>query len=128
MTEVGVGVEQVPAIAGSYSGYATTQLTGSISSHFLGSDDSHLDCGPVHKTALLDCECGCPGCWTLMARVVTTPETVTWTEFEQVHRDWDYGGLVLTFDRRQYERALAAIAALQSFGQLGPERGRGCRQ
>jgi hypothetical protein len=99
-----------PDLAGSYSGYTAAQFDESPASHFLGSSSSHLDCGPHDKTALLDCECGCPGCWTLMARVTKSDTEVTWTDFEQVHRDWSYK-LSFTFDREQYESALAHLAA-----------------
>ena len=98
-----------PSIAGSYSGYTTAQLDDTISRHFLGSASSHLYCGPEGKTALLDCECGSPGCWTLMARVTATEDTVTWSQFEQVHRGWSYDDFSLMFDRAQYDAALADV-------------------
>lgn len=98
-----------PSIAGSYAGYTNAQLDDTISRHFLGSENSHLHCGPEGKTALLDCGCGCSGCWTLMARVTATEKTVTWSQFEQVHRDWRYDDFSLMFDRWQYEAALAKV-------------------
>jgi hypothetical protein len=102
-----------PDIAGSYRGYTSAQLGEPVPAHFLGSSQSHLECGPRDKTALLDCECGSPGCWTLMARVTITDETVTWSDFEQVHRQWDYGGFTLTFDRAQFDTALAKVGPLR---------------
>jgi len=94
-------------------GYSPAQLGGSISAHYLGAADSHLNCGPHDKTALLDCECGCPGCWTLMAHVTKTSDMVIWTAFEQVHRDWQYDDFSLTFDRDQYESALAELGEVE---------------
>lgn len=103
-------VEGSPSIAGSYIGLRPDQLDGSPGNHFLGSAHSHLSCGPEAKTVLLGCECGEPGCWPLMARIDARPDAVIWADFEQPHRDdWQYGGLRLTFDRRQYEAALAEI-------------------
>jgi hypothetical protein len=104
--------EGSPWIAGNYVGLGPEQLDGSPTNHFFGSSNSHLFCGPEDKTVLLICrQCGEPGCWPLMARVEVTTATVTWTDFEQPHRSdaWRYDGLSLTFDRCQYESALAEI-------------------
>lgn len=99
--------EGKPGIAGSYSGLAPFQLDGTLAHHFMGSLESHLGCGPEGKSVMLDCECGSPGCWSLMAAVTVTDDEVTWTDFEQVHRrDWDYGQLAFVFERGQYEAAL----------------------
>ena len=100
-----------PDLAGTYSGipdYYLRKLT--VRDHFLGAPGSDLACGSEEKTVLLACECGEPGCWPLMARVIVAVDTVTWSEFEQPYREaWDYGGFTLTFDRQQYENALDAV-------------------
>jgi hypothetical protein len=51
------------------------------------------------KTALMECECGCPGCWPLVARITVTDTSVISSDFEQPHRGpaaaaghWDYRG------------------------------------
>jgi hypothetical protein len=52
------------------------------------------------------------GCWPLEARVVIDEETVTWNSFRQPfrpQRDYsDFGPF--TFDRREYEAAIAELA------------------
>jgi hypothetical protein len=101
-----------PSIAGSYLGLVRWQLAGTPSEHFMGTPDSHLHCGPKHKTVLLGCVCGEPGCWPLMARIEVEPTTVAWGDFEQPHRAdrWSHGELRFEFERRSYESALAALA------------------
>ena len=45
------------------------------------------------RVALLQCECGEPGCWPLVARIDVTEDRVTWSEFAQPHRpQWEYTG------------------------------------
>ena len=98
-------VEGEPQIAGSYMGLGLEQLDHGPRKHFLGSFS-----GPDEKTVLLHCECGEPECWPLMARIETTDDTVTWSDFEQPHRDeWRYDELRFVFNRDQYEAALAEI-------------------
>jgi hypothetical protein len=100
-----------PDLAGSYSGMHLGQISELAPDHFMGGESSHLECGPENKTVLLaDKGCGEPGCWPLMARVEVADDTVTWTDFEQPHREnWNYGGFSLAFDRRQYEDALKSV-------------------
>ncbi len=61
------------------------------------------------KVAVLDCPCGCDGCWTFMVRVIETDEYIIWTDFEQIHRSkdsknhWDYSNLSdLRFNKTDY--------------------------
>lgn len=66
------------------------------------------------KVALLECTCGQPGCWPLLATVSVGPTRVTWSDFEQPHRradsaggHWDYGGFgPFVFERGAYDEAL----------------------
>jgi hypothetical protein len=59
---------------------------------------------------LLGCDCGERACWPMLARVTMTPDTVTWSGFEQPHRpEWSYEGLAFTFDRAAYEAAIAGL-------------------
>jgi hypothetical protein len=62
------------------------------------------------RVSVLECECGCEGCWPLLMRITVTEDRVTWSDPQQWHRDhWGYlSGWQLVFDRRQYEQALAA--------------------
>jgi hypothetical protein len=105
--------EGSPSIAGAYAPLAL-RLFDSAWEHFHGAPGSDLVCGPRDKTVLLGCDCGEPGCWPLMAQVQVGRDTVTWDGFTQPHRDerWSYDGMrPLTFDRRQYDQALAALQA-----------------
>ncbi len=93
--------EGSPDIAGEYLSLSinTTLLP---SRHFLGVPYPIL--AHDDKTAILICTCGCEGCWDFVCRMTFYDTTVTWSDFEQVHRDWDYSELLtLEFDRMQYE-------------------------
>lgn len=70
------------------------------------------------KTALLDCDCGCSGCWPLLCKIKIDADTVKWEEFEQPHRGrdeiapshWDYSGFDgFMFSKEQYLNALKSI-------------------
>jgi hypothetical protein len=105
--------EGSPGIAGAYAPLEL-RVFDSVDEHFHGAPGSDLVCGPRDKTVLLGCDCGEPGCWPLMARVEVDHHTVTWDGFTQPHRDerWSYDAMrPLTFDRRQYDEALAALLA-----------------
>ncbi|WP_049797412.1 hypothetical protein [Kribbella flavida] len=64
------------------------------------------------RSALLGCDCGELGCWSLECRVQTDEQYVTWLGFSQPHRPQrDYDGFgPFTFRRTQYERALQDVA------------------
>jgi hypothetical protein len=52
---------------------------------FLGQDiDANYDDG---KTGVLECECGNYGCWPLLCRIKEENGNVTWSDFENVHRN-----------------------------------------
>ncbi len=60
---------------------------------------------------LLRCECGCPGCWDLVANIDVAQDTVRWSGFRQPHRPaWRYDGMVFEFEREQYDAALARLS------------------
>lgn len=59
------------------------------------------------KSLLLQCTCGITECWFLLARVEVLDEHVTWSDFEQSHRDWRYDLGPFVFPRVAYEAALA---------------------
>jgi hypothetical protein len=58
--------------------------------------------------SILECECGCEGCWPLIARVDVTETQVIWRDFQQVHRDnWKYpADFRFVFSRSQIETAI----------------------
>ena len=82
------------------------------SKHFLG---EALDLLGVHgKIAVMDCVCGCPGCWPFLVRITIEDDRIIWSDFEQPHRGpesagghWKYEELGhFIFDRKQYESEL----------------------
>lgn len=83
------------------------------SRHLLGEPEPLFDYDG--KVSVLECECGCPGCWPFVVRISVTDSTITWSDFEQPHRGpkavaghWTYEALPpFVFDREQY---LAAIS------------------
>ncbi|WP_369253890.1 hypothetical protein [Streptomyces sp. R35] len=85
---------------------------GPMEDHFHGQSTNAM--GP--KTPVLGCECGEWGCWPLMARIIVTPDHVTWDSFEQPHRRTrDYSGFgPFHFDRHQYDDAVKALSAAVS--------------
>lgn len=59
------------------------------------------------KTTILGCTCGIIECWFLLARITLTQTTVTWSDFQQFHRDWwTYNLGSFIFDRQDYELQL----------------------
>jgi hypothetical protein len=95
-----------PDLAGKY-GYLNAvdvmfpsrQLLGEAVRPLLDYDD---------KVSVLECDCGCEGCWPLLMRITATEDSVFWSEPRQPHRGhWHYPPeWHLVFERRQYERAL----------------------
>ncbi|MGD1919742.1 MAG: hypothetical protein ACFCAD_13130 [Pleurocapsa sp.] len=59
-----------------------------------------------NKTTLLGCTCRIIECWYLLAKITLTENTVTWSDFQNFHRDWWQYNLSFTFDRQQYEAGL----------------------
>lgn len=103
-----------PDLAGGYSPFINSQAAGN---HYLGRHSEKWG-ESNSKTALLECECGCPGCWPLLCRIEIGEDEVKWKEFEQPHRGpdsgasfWDYSSFDgFTFSKEQYLAALAALA------------------
>ena len=95
-----------PNLAGKY-GYLNVATVLYPSRHLLG-DAAHSLVEYGDKVSVLECECGCEGCWPLLVRITVIDKEVIWSDFQQLHRDnWIYPpGLRLVFDREQYERAL----------------------
>ena len=99
--------EGAPQIAGAYSYLSTREAISAFMP-----DESELD--EDGRVAVLDCECGNPGCWPFMVRIQVNTDTVTWSDFAQLHRDddpvWDYSELgQFTFSRIEYERAFRSL-------------------
>ncbi len=74
--------EGFPEIAGAYAGLSAAHT---LRERFLGLCD--LDYGDLEdKVAVLDCECGCEGCWPFAVKIRATDSSVRWSDFEQPHR------------------------------------------
>jgi hypothetical protein len=107
--------EGSPNIAGGYAGLVA-RLVRLPSRHFYGESENSYSYPP--KIALLECECGCAGCWPILCQVSVALDTISWSDFEQPHRraghptgGWDYSGFgPFVFERTQYEAALARIS------------------
>lgn len=58
--------------------------------------------------SILECECGCEGCWPLIAKVEVLTDRVIWHHFRQWNRDaWNYPeSFRFEFERAQIEAAL----------------------
>lgn len=79
------------------------------SRHFLGEPVELPHGGDDGETMLLGCTCGINDCWALLATIVLTEESVTWSGFRNNSRDWDLSGLgPFVFSRSQYEASLRA--------------------
>jgi hypothetical protein len=125
-----------PGIAGSYAGLDAKHVTGD---HLLGRPTVYSLCGrDGKKTPLLDCTCGCEGCWTFAARIEVSGRAVTWSDFEQVHRNgelsdevWCYDAIgILQFDKKQYLAEIRKLTArpLNGSAAAAPSEGEGREQ
>ncbi len=96
-------------LAGSYL-YLPVADTFLPSRNLLGEPYTHgfEGRGIAQKSLLLQCTCGVRECWFLLARITVEDHGVTWSDFEQFHRDWHYDLGPFVFARDQYEEQLAA--------------------
>jgi len=80
--------ELVPrgSLAGQYL-YLSPGMTFRPSRNFLGEAYAHGFVAPCEKSILLQCTCGITDCWFLLARITIEDDRVTWSAFEQFHRD-----------------------------------------
>lgn len=97
------------SLAGQYL-YLPPSIVYPPSRNFFGAVYDHGFCtepdDPSNsKSLILQCTCGITDCWFLLATIAVDEDRVTWTNFQQFHRDWSYGDLTFTFDRRQYNEA-----------------------
>ena len=100
-----------PTLAGKY-GYLNIRLLVPPSQHLLGKAARPLLEYDDGQVSLLECECGCEGCWPFVATIEADDARVVWSHFRQPHRDnWRYpDDLRLVFYRSQYEEALRKAA------------------
>lgn len=87
-----------------------TALVAPPSKHLMGSPAYVSD----DRTVILDGGCFEAGCCGVMARVIVDNRTVVWTDFfARGHPDIPTK-LKFTFDRQQYESALASVGSLEA--------------
>jgi hypothetical protein len=95
-------------VAGGYDGLTSLGLYKSLTDKQAG-----------EKTRILECECGCEGCWPFMTRIVELDGQIIWTDFEQPHRAqesqkfWDYKNFgEFKFDRREFDRQIESLKSI----------------
>lgn len=100
--------EGTPRIAGAYNGISK-DVVKLPSQHLFGEPKQLYSYDG--KSSVLECECGEPGCWSFITKIVVDEKRICWSSFEQIHRPtWKYDSISeFTFDRKQYEQALSKI-------------------
>jgi hypothetical protein len=88
-----------PELAGDYIGFMPVNLDVSFNSFVKDGKMPVLHCGG----------CGDDGCWSVVVKITTIGDTITWSNFFNPHRlddppeHWDYSALgPFTFDKEQY--------------------------
>jgi len=105
-----------PDLAGGYIGLPLEDVAWP-SKHFLG-DPTYAIFRYGEKTEVLICPCGTPGCWPFLVKITVGDGKVIWSDFEQPHREKDYGRGLWTyetlkpfvFDQAQYIAELARLS------------------
>lgn len=99
--------ENSKSIAGSYEGIPPEDLYRNLTSESLYEDN---------KIAILECECGCEGCWDFLTEIKEDEHKIIWTNFENHHRGrkshnfWDYSTFKdLTFDKSEYQKEIEKL-------------------
>lgn len=96
-----------PALAGSYSWLSRLRKTRDT-----------LTEGAPYRLAILECTCGVPDCWPLLARISVGESEVLWSDFEQPYRRdtgdsgvaWSYANLgPFVFSREEYDQEMRKI-------------------
>ncbi|MGW3510813.1 hypothetical protein [Streptomyces sp. NPDC000994] len=111
----------------SQHGGLTLSEVGDCARHFLGDPAPEFVDPSTGTTPVLGCTCGLWGCWPLLTIITPTPETVTWSSFQQPYRK-GWGELAMgpyVFARPAYEAALAkpvslATDPLRTLGEVTP--------
>ena len=73
-----------PQIAGGYEGLNINFLQN-IDEHLLGELNENDLFNYDGKTQILGCNCGEPGCWPLLVKIMVNDEIIVWSEFTQPH-------------------------------------------
>ncbi len=108
--------EGSPSIAGKYRGLPVESVFFP-SRHLLGEPNPYWSDGD-NRPYILICDCEEPGCWSLSVKISLEKGIVTWSDFQQEHRQanhlegqWHYEELgPFQFARARYEQTLAPNA------------------
>jgi hypothetical protein len=110
---VEAGLAGAENLSGDYGGLTLDEMAGP-SRRLWGEDAGYGKEGT--KSALLGCGgCGIEGCWPLIADILVSEQTVTWSNFEQPHcPHWNLSALgPFIFDRTQYAASISALNTLR---------------
>ena len=96
--------------AGDYFGlgshYAHVDLMGKPFNHgFMLDEDDPLN----RKSLIYGCTCGISECWAIVAEITVEEKTVTWKNFCQFHRDWEYRLGPFTFEKEEYLKQIEGL-------------------
>jgi len=98
-------------IVGGYDGLAPETLLKNLTS------PDEFDIDENGKVSILECECGCEGCWPMKTKVIDLEDKIIWKEFEQPHRTidchnfWDYTNFgQFSFDKNNYKEQLDKLS------------------
>lgn len=102
-------------IAGGYNGLTPETLL----KHLTNPDE--FDTDENGKISILECECGCDGCWPMKIKVVELADKIIWSDFEQPHRTidshnfWDFTKFgQFSFDTQNYKEQLDKLRLTKS--------------
>jgi|SRR5690606_7583408 len=97
-------------VAGSYEGMPPQNLYENLTEEPIYENN---------KIAILECTCGCEGCWDFLIEVKENENIITWTNFENNHRGreshnfWDYSSFKdLKFDKKEYQQNIKKLKAV----------------
>lgn len=94
-------------IAGGYDGLSPETLYKHLTNPEEYDEDKN------GKVSILECKCGCEGCWPMKIKAIDFGDKIIWTDFEQPHRNfdshnfWDYSEFgQFSFDKTEYNEQL----------------------
>lgn len=102
-------------IAGGYDGISAETLLIHLT------NPNEFDIDENGKVSILECECGCDGCWPMKTKIIELKDKIIWTDFEQPNRTigshnfWDYTNFgQFTFDKNNYYEQLDKLKQINN--------------
>ncbi|SIT83769.1 hypothetical protein [Pontibacter indicus] len=98
----GIELEYDKSLAGAYDGISPAEFI-----------DEFQQREEKVKSRILECECGCDGCWSFVVKITEKDDLIEWSHFEQVHRDnWEYTQIEpFQFERSDYLKEMEKLKA-----------------